>query len=265
MCLLDTMLYLEDDQGSLAYTDEELWGDMNDIMAAGHQTQAATMTMSLLYVSRNPTSRPRSRKSRALGGRAPTFEDVDGRLTYTQSVVKETLRLHLPIHMFPRIATDKDVMPSGHKVEPGDLILLSTWAMGRNPKVWGTHQVRPREVHGREAGALARGKTRAPTWTRSAAVTMLKSGRDFIYTRSAPARGPASGVCSRYAVTTIIASYIQRYDFEPDDDFLPADGEIPLRYDVTMCFPKGLKMKLTKRDVEPGSRVQTPPAVASAR
>ena len=27
---------------------------MNDIMAAGHQTQAATMTMSLLYVSRNP-------------------------------------------------------------------------------------------------------------------------------------------------------------------------------------------------------------------
>ena len=50
VCLLDTMLYLEDDQGNLAYTDEELWGDMNDVMAAGHQTQAATMTTSLLYV-----------------------------------------------------------------------------------------------------------------------------------------------------------------------------------------------------------------------
>ena len=70
---------------------------------------------------------------------------------------------------------------------------------------------------------------------------------------------------SLLTVTTIIASCIQRYDFEPDDDFLPADGKIPFLYSVTMCFPKGLKMKLTKRDVEPGSRVQTPPAVANAR
>lgn len=50
VCLLDTMMFLEDEDGNLAYTDEELWGDVNDIMAAGHQTQAATMTMSLLYV-----------------------------------------------------------------------------------------------------------------------------------------------------------------------------------------------------------------------
>jgi hypothetical protein len=66
-------------------------------------------------------------------------------------------------------------------------------------------------------------------------------------------------------VTTIIASCIQKYDFEPDDDFLPADGDIPLRYDVTMCFPKGLKMKLTKRDIDSGAVATTPPAVASAR
>lgn len=35
VCLLDTMLYLEDGNGNLAYTDDELWGDMNDIMAWG--------------------------------------------------------------------------------------------------------------------------------------------------------------------------------------------------------------------------------------
>ena len=30
------MLYLEDENGNLAYTDDELWGDMNDIMAWGY-------------------------------------------------------------------------------------------------------------------------------------------------------------------------------------------------------------------------------------
>ena len=270
VCLLDTMLYLEDDKGNLAYTDEELWGDMNDIMAAGHQTQAATMTMSLLYVSRNPDVKAKIEEElAALGGRAPTFEDVwDGRLTYTQNVVKETLRLHPPIHVFPRLATDADVMPSGHKVEPGDLILLSTWAMGRNPKVWeDPTEFDPERFTDERLERLAREQNPgADADEIERAVTMLKSGRDFIYTPfGAGPRSCIGGLFSLLTVTTIIASCIQRYDFEPDDDFLPADGGIPLRYDVTMCFPKGLKMKLTKRDVEPGSRVQTPPAVANAR
>jgi len=270
VCLLDTMLYLEDDQGNLAYTDEELWGDMNDVMAAGHQTQAATMTTSLLYVSRNPDVKAKIEEEiRALGGRAPTFEDVwDGRLTYTQSVVKETLRLHPPIHMFPRLATDADTMPSGHKVEPGDLILLSTWAMGRNPKVWEEPtKFDPDRFSDARLERLAREQNPgADADEIERAVTMLKSGRDFIYTPfGAGPRSCIGGLFSLLTVTTIIASCIQKYDFEPDDDFLPADGDIPLRYDVTMCFPKGLKMKLTKRDIDSGAVATTPPAVASAR
>jgi cytochrome P450 len=139
VCLLDTMLFLTDpDTGERAYTDEELWGDMNDIMAAGHQTQAATMTMALLYISRDEkVKRLVEEEVALLGGRAPTFEDVsEGRLTYTQHVIKEVLRMHPPIHMFPRLATAADTTPTGHKVAAGDIILLSTWAMGRNPRVW---------------------------------------------------------------------------------------------------------------------------------
>jgi cytochrome P450 len=72
-----------------------------------------------------------------LGGRAPTFKDVqDGRLPYTQRVVKESLRKYAPINLFPRLVENDDVLPSGHKVSPGDFILLSSWAMGRNPKIW---------------------------------------------------------------------------------------------------------------------------------
>ena len=90
VCLLDTMLFLEDPEtGERAYTDEELWGDMNDIMAAGHQTQAATMTMALLYISRREdVKRKVEAEVAALGGRAPAFEDVSaGRLEYTLSLI----------------------------------------------------------------------------------------------------------------------------------------------------------------------------------
>ena len=106
----------------------------------------------------------------ALGGRAPTFEDVwDGRLTYTQNVVKETLRLQPPNSTCsPGWPPPRASCASGHKVEPGDLILLSTWAMGRNPKVWeDPTEFDPERFTDERLERLARSKTRAPTPTKS--------------------------------------------------------------------------------------------------
>jgi cytochrome P450 len=270
-CLLDTMLFMEDEDGNLAYTDEELWGDVNDIMAAGHQTQAATMSTALLYVSRDEkVKRAIEREVAALGGRAPTFEDVsEGRLAYTQSVIKETLRLHPPIHMFPRLAAEDDVMPTGHEVKAGDLILLSTWAMGRNPSVWESPlEFDPDRFTDERLVKLARDQNPgADDEEIDRAVTMLKSGRDFIYTPfGAGPRSCIGGLFSLLTVTTIVASCVQRFDFTPDEESLPADAEIPLRYDVTMCFPKGLKMRLRRRDLDGAAEAATPgPAVAAAR
>jgi len=273
VCLLDTMLFLEDEDGNPAYTDEELWGDMNDVMAAGHQTQAATMTMSLLYVARNPDIKAKiEAEVRALGGRAPTFTDVsEGRLAYTQLVVKETLRMHPPIHMFPRLATEADVMPTGHKVAAGDLILLSTWAMGRNPSVWEEpDRFDPARFTDERLEDLARQQNPgADTDVIERAVTMLKSGRDFIYTPfGAGPRSCIGGLFSLLTVTTIIASCVQQFDFSPDEASLPAHADIPLRYDVTMCFPNGLKMMLTKRLLVESDAADVPspgPVMANAR
>jgi hypothetical protein len=51
------------------------------------------MTTSLLQISRHPEVKAKMEAEiRALGGRAPTFEDVsEGRLTYCQNVVKAGL------------------------------------------------------------------------------------------------------------------------------------------------------------------------------
>jgi cytochrome P450 len=256
VCLLDTMLFLTDPEtGERAYTDEELWGDMNDIMAAGHQTQAATMTMALLYVSRDEKVKEKVEAEVALlKGRAPTFEDVsEGRLTYTQRVIKEVLRLHPPIHMFPRLASEADTMPTGHKVEPGDLILLSTWAMGRNPRVWeDPERFDPDRFTDARLETLARSQAHpeASAEDIERAVTMLKSGRDFIYTPfGAGPRSCIGGLFSLLTVTAVVGSCVQKFDFVPDEVSLPKHAPIPLRYDVTMCYPNGIKMKVRRRDI----------------
>jgi cytochrome P450 len=273
VCLLDTMLFLEDPEtGERAYTDEELWGDMNDIMAAGHQTQAATMTMALLYISRHADVKAKVETEIArLGARAPTFEDVsEGRLEYTQHVIKEVLRMHPPIHMFPRLASESDVMPTGHKVEKGDLILLSTWAMGRNPRVWEDPEAfDPDRFTDARLERLARSQAEegATDEEIERAVTMLKSGRDFIYTPfGAGPRSCIGGLFSLLTVTTIVGSCVQKFDFSPDEASLPLDAPIPLRYDVTMCYPDGLKMKVRRRDIAAGAaRGEPAPVAAGAR
>mgnify|MGYP001270394560 CR=1 FL=1 len=78
-----------------------------------------------------------------------------------------------------------------------------------------------------------------------------QSGRDFIYTPfGAGPRSCIGGLFSLLTVTTIVASCVQKFDFSPDEKSLPKDAPIPLRYDVTMCYPNGLKMKVKRRDVD---------------
>ena len=35
-----------------------------------------------------------------------------------------------------RLVENDDVLPTGHAVSEGDFILLSSWAMGRNGRIW---------------------------------------------------------------------------------------------------------------------------------
>jgi hypothetical protein len=71
---------------------------------------------------------------------------------------------------------------------------------------------------------------------------------------------------SLLTVTTIVGSCVQKFDFSPDEASLPLDAPIPLRYDVTMCYPDGLKMKVRRRDIAAGAaRGEPAPVAAGAR
>ena len=186
-----------------------------------------------------------------LGGRPPTFKDVqEGRLTYTQRVVKESLRKYAPINLFPRLVENDDTLPTGHKVKAGDFILLSSWAMGRNPRVWAEPNAFDPDRFTEEklranAERLARESAGPDADEEELRLQMermsrrVTAGRDFTYTPfgSGP-RSCIGGTFALLATTVSLASTVQRFEFGvvegKDWGF-----EVPFFYDTTITFPKG--------------------------
>ncbi|CAI5955479.1 unnamed protein product [Closterium sp. NIES-64] len=215
----------QDEQGR-PLQDEELWEDVHDVMGAGHETTATTITAALFLISQHPEAKAKVQEElralngcmpsfqdvnsgrlvytqmavketlhmypltpffipsplsssfskplvlslnpsssflsipplsfspptlapslpshpqvqeelRGLNGRMPSFQDINsGRLAYTQMAVKETLRMYPPIPLFPREVAHTDVLPGGYELPGGDVVFMSTYAMGRNPVYW---------------------------------------------------------------------------------------------------------------------------------
>jgi len=260
-CLLDSLLRATDENGN-PLPQDEVWGDVNDIMAAGHRTTASNLTVNLHHLARMPEIQQKvAEEVRGLKGKAPTFKDVqEGKLPYTQRVVKESLRKYAPINLFPRLVEAPDVLPSGHKVKPGDFILLSSWAMGRNPRVWESPDTfdpdRFTEENLRANAERLALQSAGPNADRKEielqmdrATARISSGRDFTYTPfgSGP-RSCIGGTFALLATTVNLASMVQRFEFETDPTKDPG-FELPFFYDTTITFPLGAHVLAKKRVV----------------
>merc|ERR1712130_386334 len=64
------------------------------------------------------------------------FKIVSELLPFTKGVVSESLRLHPPVAKDVKIAIRADVLPDGTKVKPGQAMVYSPYAMGRDPTLW---------------------------------------------------------------------------------------------------------------------------------
>jgi cytochrome P450 len=69
-----------------------------------------------------------------LNGRTPTHADLP-KLTYTQKVIQETLRLYPSAYLFAREAVD-DQFIDGYRIPAGALIFITPFVTHRDPKYW---------------------------------------------------------------------------------------------------------------------------------
>eukprot|EP00198_Chlamydomonas_reinhardtii_P014407 XP_001703744.1 cytochrome P450 [Chlamydomonas reinhardtii] len=225
--MLDVIAATEDDGRGLS--DEELWEDVHDIMGAGHETTATTTAALLYCISAHPHVRQRLEEELdavLADGEAPTYESLE-RMPYLQACAKEVMRLYPAIPVFPREAARPDVLPTGHGVAAGDVVFMSSYALGRSEAVWGPDVL---EFDPDRFSPEREARQHRFQWLPFGAGPRMCLGASF----------------AQMSVALMAATLLQRFRFTP---LAPCSPLIPVGYDITMNFGPsgGLRMRVAPR------------------
>ncbi|CAL9753839.1 unnamed protein product [Musa acuminata subsp. burmannicoides] len=137
--MVDVLLQLADDpnldvklerHGVKAFTQ--------DLIAGGTESSAVTVEWAISELLMRPEVLEKATEEldRVVGrGRWVEERDVS-RLPYVEAIVKETMRLHPVAPMLvPRLSREHTTV-DGYDIPAGARVLVSVWAIGRDPSVW---------------------------------------------------------------------------------------------------------------------------------
>lgn len=132
--LLSLLLAAVDEQG-IGLTDEEIRDELTTILFGGTETVASLMSWALHHLAENPDiERAVLDEIKAVAGDRPVgFGDVMSLPTLTR-VLEESLRLHGVVTLMRR--SSQPVALGGHEIPAGTEVLISLYALHRNPKVY---------------------------------------------------------------------------------------------------------------------------------
>jgi cytochrome P450 len=131
--LLSMLLQARYEDGS-QMSDEQLRDELTTLMVAGMDTTALALSWAFYLLSQNPESIPplHEELKRVLGGRAPGFADLP-QLSYTEMVVKETMRLYPSVWIIGREAL-QDCEVGGQAIKAGESLFMSQWLKHRDSR-----------------------------------------------------------------------------------------------------------------------------------
>ncbi len=126
--LLSMLLLARDEDGN-GMSDQQVRDEAVTIVLAGHETTANALTWAWTLLAQHPEVEAKLHEELAevLGGDLPSLEHVR-QLTYTDMIIKETMRLYPPIPEFGRQAQE-DVQLGDYAVPAGTIIIVPVYAV----------------------------------------------------------------------------------------------------------------------------------------
>ncbi len=131
--LLSDFLRAQDEDGT-SMTDRQLRDEVMTMLLAGHETTALALSWAWFLLATHPEEQAtlHDELDRVLAGRLPTAADVP-QLTFTNRVVRETLRLYPPAWVLSRRAAE-NVQIGNYTVPAGSNVIVSPWVTHRDAR-----------------------------------------------------------------------------------------------------------------------------------
>ncbi|MEP7015578.1 MAG: cytochrome P450 [Verrucomicrobiota bacterium] len=127
-------MLLQAQHGTPGMTDEQVRDEVMTILIAGHDTTSTALSWTWYLLSQHPEveARLHDELDKVLDGRLPTFHDMPA-LAYTESVVRESMRVYPPVWtMWRRAVADHRI--NGYVAPAGSLVVMSQHVMHRDPR-----------------------------------------------------------------------------------------------------------------------------------
>ncbi|KAH0654567.1 hypothetical protein KY289_032245 [Solanum tuberosum] len=137
--IIDLLLHLKKEKSTpIDLTLEDIKAlDMN-VLVAGSDTSASTIVWAMTALMKNPKAmkKVQSEIRTLVGKKGFVNEDDIQNMPYLKAVIKETLRLYPPTPLLlPRKSIEKSTL-EGYEIQPGPIIHVNIWAIGRDFKIW---------------------------------------------------------------------------------------------------------------------------------
>jgi cytochrome P450 len=132
--LLSILLHAQDEESGRRMSDQQLRDEVMTLFMAGHETTANTLAWAWFLLAGHPDveARLHAELDLVLGGRPPVVADLP-RLSFTESVVNETLRVYPTVWMIGREAIEP-VELGGYRIPAGTTVFMSQWVVHRDSR-----------------------------------------------------------------------------------------------------------------------------------
>lgn len=136
--LLSRLLSGRDPETGLGLSEENIRHQLVTFLIAGHETTSGLLAFAIHFLLEHPevVQQARAEIEREVGPRNIEVQDLP-RLQYTDSILRETLRLWPTAPVFGLRARNTTLIGGKHQITPQDTLLVVLPAVHRDPSVWG--------------------------------------------------------------------------------------------------------------------------------